>query len=389
MKDSSNIPKYDDYQDSGVEWLGAIPMGWYTERSQWLFQQRRERARKGDLQLTASQKYGMISQKKYMELEGKRVTQVQFNAEILKHVEADDFVISMRSFQGGIEYCQEKGCVSSAYVPLIPSKYVYSPFFKYLLKCQRYIEALQSTSNLVRDGQALRYENFRMVDLPIIPIKEQTTISIFLDKKTTQIDGAIAIKQKQISLLKEREQIMIQQAITKGLNPDVQMYDSGVKWLGEIPSHWKVERSQWLFKQRKERARLSDEQLTASQKHGVISQQKYMEIEGKRVTQVEFNAGILKHVEENDFVISMRSFQGGIEYCPYVGCVSSAYVPLIPGDKVYSPYFKYLLKSQRYIEALQSTSNLVRDGQALRYNNFCMLDLPIVPMDEQRELTAA
>jgi len=162
------------------------------------------------------------------------------------------------------------------------------------------------------------------------------------------------------------------------------MKDSGVDWIGEIPEHWSIERSRWMFKLRSEKARKCDEQLTASQKYGVISQQKFMEIEGRRVTQVEFNPEILKHVEANDFVISMRSFQGGIEYSPYTGCVSSAYVPLVPSGAVHSPYFKFLLKSRRYIEALQSTSNLVRDGQALRYDNFCMVDLPVVPIQEQR-----
>ncbi|GAM72596.1 type I restriction-modification system [Vibrio sp. JCM 19236] len=170
------------------------------------------------------------------------------------------------------------------------------------------------------------------------------------------------------------------------MNPDAPMKDSGLKWLDKIPSHWTTERSQWVFSQRREKAKSDDEQLTASQKYGVISQKKFMEIEGRRVTQVEFNAEILKHVESGDFVISMRSFQGGIEYCPHVGCVSSAYVPLIPTEKVHAPYFKYLLKSPRYIEALQSTSNLVRDGQALRFENFRMIDLPVVPIEEQKEI---
>ena len=236
----ASIPKYEAYTDSGVMWLDKIPSHWSVEKSQWLFKLRRERARKGDKQLTASQKYGMISQQIFMELERRRVTQVEFNAEILKHVETNDFVISMRSFQGGIEYCQEAGCVSSAYVPLIPDKYVYSPFFKYLLKSQRYIEALQSTSNLVRDGQALRYENFRMVDLPVVPIEEQTAIANFLDRKTAQIDEAVAIKEKQIVLLKERKKIIIQKAITQGLDPNAPMKDSGVDWIGQIPEHWEM-----------------------------------------------------------------------------------------------------------------------------------------------------
>jgi len=219
MEALAAMPRYEAYKDSGIKWLEKIPSHWKVERSQWLFSLRRERARKGDQQLTASQKHGMISQAEFMAIEGRRVTQVEFNPEILKHVEANDFIISMRSFQGGIEYCNVSGCVSSAYVPLIPRKYVYPNYFKYLFKSARYIEALQSTSNLVRDGQALRYENFRMVALPVVPFEEQAAIANFLDQKTAQIDDAIAIKEKQIELLKERKQIIIQKAVTQGLDP--------------------------------------------------------------------------------------------------------------------------------------------------------------------------
>ncbi len=102
--------------------------------------------------------------------------------------------------------------------------------------------------------------------------------------------------------------------------------DSGVEWLREIPTHWEVIQSRRLFAQRKERARAEDEQLTASQKHGVIFQKDYMELENQRVVQVISGSEILKHVEANDFVISMRSFQGGLEWCKFPGSVSSAYI---------------------------------------------------------------
>jgi type I restriction enzyme S subunit len=246
---------------------------------------------------------------------------------------------------------------------------------------------IESLAKGIRERSTdFRFRDFAVLSLSFPPLPEQTAIAVFLDRKTAQIDQAVAIKEKQIDLLKERKQILIQNAVTCGLNPGVPMRNSGVEWIGGIPAHWKVSCSKWLFSQRKERARKSDEQLTASQKYGVISQQVFMELEGRRVTQVVYNNEILKHVEANDFVISMRSFQGGIEFCPYTGSVSSAYVPLIPGNQIHHPYYKYLFKCQRYIEALQSTSNLVRDGQALRYENFTMVDLPVVPLNEQEEI---
>ena len=232
--------KYDAYKDSGVDWIGEIPNHWCVEKSKWLFSLRKEKALKNEVQLTASQKYGMIPQNEFMALEGRRVTQVEFNSEILKHVEKGDFVISMRSFQGGLEYSEYTGSVSSAYVALKPITGIFSLFFKYLFKSQRYIEALQSTSNLVRDGQALRYDNFCMVDLFLPPIEEQMKIANFLNQRIIDIDQAISIKEQQIALLNERKQIIIQKAVTQGLDPNVSMKDSGVEWIGQIPEHWVI-----------------------------------------------------------------------------------------------------------------------------------------------------
>ena len=207
--------KYPQYKDSGVEWLGKIPEHWQLIQSRRLFQERKGRAKKGDVQLTSSQKYGVLPQKEFMELEGRKVTQVLTGNEILKHVEPNDFVISMRSFQGGLEYCKYRGSVSSAYVGLIPIKHVDSSFFTYLFKSKPYIQALQSTSNLVRDGQALRFDNFSLVDLIIVPANEQQEIANYLDIATKKIDNFITKQLGLLELLKEKRQTVVDSAIKK------------------------------------------------------------------------------------------------------------------------------------------------------------------------------
>ncbi|MBS0345890.1 MAG: restriction endonuclease subunit S [Proteobacteria bacterium] len=236
----SRYKAYSECRDSGLQWLGDIPDHWKVIQSRRLFAQRKERARPVDEQLTASQKYGVIYQKLFMELEGQSVVQVQTGSDILKHVEQNDFVISMRSFQGGLEWCQYPGSVSSAYVGIIPVKHVVPEFFRYLFKAESYIQALQSTSNLVRDGQALRFENFSQVHLPQIPESEQKAIAAFLDHETAKIDALIEKQQRLIELLKEKRQAVISHAVTKGLNPNAPMKDSGVEWLGEVPAHWEI-----------------------------------------------------------------------------------------------------------------------------------------------------
>lgn len=243
-----SFPSYPRYKDSGVKWLGEVPEHWGVGQSRRLFAQRNERGREGDLQLTASQEHGVIYQEDFIRLEGRRVVEVIKGADILKHVEPNDFVISMRSFQGGIEWCNLRGCISSAYVMLIPCERIHGPFFAYALKSRSYIQALQTTSNLVRDGQALRYENFTKVDLPLVPMDEQTAIAEFLDRETAKIDGLVAEQQRLMELLKEKRQAIISQAVTQGLNPKARMKPSGIEWLGDVPAHWEIRKLSQLFR---------------------------------------------------------------------------------------------------------------------------------------------
>ena len=216
---------------------------------------------------------------------------------------------------------------------------------------------------------------------------EQLRIASFLDIKCKQINGAISDVQSEIDTIEEYRNSIISEAVTHGLDSSVPMKESGAQWNPMIPAHWQTTNPKALFYLRNQRALPGERQLTSSQKHGIMYQDEFMELEGQQVVTVEKDFSILKHVEPNDFVISMRSFQGGLEYSEVSGCISSAYVMLIPNaDKVYPPFWKWFFKSSKYINAIQSTTNLVRDGQAMRYANFVMVPLFIIPMDEQQRI---
>lgn len=387
MLNIAELPKYESYKQSGPDWLGEIPADWKVRRLKFLFKEINERSESGREALLSVSQYTGVTPKSERLADGDLITNAE-SLEGYKIVRKDDLVSNiMLAWNGSLGFSSYDGIVSPAYSIYRLQGENSHGYFHYLLRTEIYKAEYKRKSTGVIESRLRLYSDDFYDVWGLVPSEdEQKLIAKFLDKKTTQIDEAIAIKEQQIALLKERKKIIIQKAVTQGLDPTVPMKDSGVDWIGEIPAHWEVENSRWIFKQRKMRARKTDEQLTASQKYGVVPQKEFMETEGRRVTQVEFNAEILKHVEKNDFVISMRSFQGGIEYCPYTGCVSSAYVPLIPGPMVNPEFFKYLLKSPRYIEALQSTSNLVRDGQALRYENFCMVPLPVVSVGEQAKI---
>ena len=239
--------EYPSYKNSGVEWLGDVPDHWSVIPSKFYFIERKEKAENTDKQLTASQKHGIIFQEDFMAENG-RVMVVMKNPEILKKVRPNDFVISMRSFQGGLELSYLEGSISSAYVMLKPNLNVVDiEYFKYLFKTPRYIQSLQSTSNLIRDGQALRFNNFSQVKLILPPKSDQQNIVSFLDTETARIDNLIAKQEKLIELLEEQRKSIISHAVTKGLNPNAPMKDSGVEWLGEVPEHWTVLKNRHIF----------------------------------------------------------------------------------------------------------------------------------------------
>lgn len=232
-------------------------------------------------------------------------------------------------------------------------------------------------------------EMFNSIYTPIPPIEEQKKIGSYLDKLCKKVDALIANQEAQIEKLKAYKQSLITEVVTKGIDPNVPMKDSGVEWVKTIPNNWDMVYPKALFAQRKDRALPTDEQLTASQQYGIMNQQEYMRVTGSRVVVVEKDFSILKHVSKGDFVISMRSFQGGLEYSEVEGCISSAYVMLKPNsEKVFPKYYRWLLKSSLYINSLQSTSDLIRDGQAMRFANFIKIWLPCPPFEEQQQIAS-
>jgi type I restriction enzyme S subunit len=175
-----------------------------------------------------------------MEMNDAKVMLALKGTSSFRHVGENDFVISLRSFEGGIEHSSYVGCVSPAYTVLQAEKAVVPAYFKYLLKSGPYIAALQASTDSLRDGKSISFEQFGAIALPYPAGDEQAAIAAFLDHETAKIDALIEKQQRLIELLKEKRQAVISHAVTKGLNPNAPMKDSGVEWLGEVPAHWEV-----------------------------------------------------------------------------------------------------------------------------------------------------
>ena len=236
----------------------------------------------------------------------------------------------------------------------------------------------------------------RLLDLPVPvpPVFEQSAIVRFLDYTDRRIQRYIRAKRKLISLLEEQKQALIHEAVTgridvRSWRPYPAYKESGVAWLGKVPAHWDIWRSKRAFRPRTERARPGDTQLSATQAYGVIAQADYEEKIGRKITRILRHLDQRRHVEIDDFVISMRSFQGGLERAWTSGCIRSSYIVLHAATELIVGYFGYLFKSVGYIGALQSTASFIRDGQDLNFENFCRVDVLVPPIDEQQHIAQA
>ena len=295
-------------------------------------------------------------------------------------------VFSKRAPIGTVAITADRLCTNQGCLGLVEkSGRVLNKFYFYVISIYGDVFNLFGSGTTFKEISANTFANIK---LPTPPIQEQKRIVDFLNAKCAEINSLTADIQTQIDTLEQYKRSVITGAVTKGLNPDVEMKDSGTPWCPLIPIHWKYVNPKALFTQRLDRAYPGDKQLTASQEYGVIYQDEYMELTGTKIVTVMKDFSILKHVEPNDFVISMRSFQGGLEYSERRGSISSAYVMLIPNNEyVYPPFYRWFFKSSKYINAIQSTSNLVRDGQAMRYANFAQVPLFIIPLDEQKQIS--
>ncbi len=229
-------------------------------------------------------------------------------------------------------------------------------------------------------------DTLKNIILPYFNLDTQNSIADFLEKKCEQLNSTVNEIHHQIETLEQYKRSVITEVVTKGLDPDVEMRDSGYSWCPFIPKHWHKIPSKYLFRNSDIRKYPDDVQLTASQKYGIISQIEYMERENAKIVLANQGIDNWKHVEPNDFIISLRSFQGGLELSEVRGCITWHYIVLKATKPIIHRYYKWLFKSFTYIKALQGTCNFIRDGQDLRYSNFVQVPIFQPPLEEQQQI---
>lgn len=233
-----------EYKDSGIEWIGQIPKTWKTERLKGLFTERNERDCKGKTLLSVSQYFG-IRPKSETDLADSHIAE---SYDDYKVVNQGDFVMNiMLAWNGSYAVSDYDGMVSPAYCVFKFRKDCCKKYFHYLLRTDGYPSAFKTMSRGVIDSRLRLYpEQFYTFPVIIPSVDEQYRIADYLDKKCGEIDGLITLQEQMIQKLTEYKQSVITEAVTKGLDPNAQLVPSGIDWIGDIPTGWKMKRLKFL-----------------------------------------------------------------------------------------------------------------------------------------------
>ncbi|MDV2079389.1 restriction endonuclease subunit S [Marinobacter xestospongiae] len=394
MLSAYELPRYDDYKESGVEWLGRVPIEWEVARL------------KFSSRINPPPRIGgedLLNDACFLPMEvvhssGKVEYGIRKPIKELKQ----GFTAFQRKdvIMAKITPCFENG--KGACLDSMPTKYGFGSTEFHVLRASsgfnpKYIYYLTKTDLFMSLGESLMtgsagqkrvqtefVANFSFA-FPVLDVQDE--IVRFLDKKTTQIDEAIAIKEQQIALLKERKQIIIQKAVTQGLDPTVPMKDSGVDWIGAIPAHWEVKRLKYVLEERSERSVTGEEPLfMVSQVHGLVVRADFHDKAEVAASNIDN-----KIVYENDLVFNKLKAHLGVFFkssIDFKGSVSPDYAVYTCKNYIKdAKYLEFLFRHPLYIEQFIIRATGVVEGLIRLYTSDLFdIPVPVAPVEEQRAI---
>jgi type I restriction enzyme S subunit len=237
----TTFPKYDRYKDSGVEWLGEVPEHWEVRRVKSIFRMVMEPAPKDNSEeLLSIYTHIGVEPRKDLEEKGNKAS----TTDGYWRVKVGDMIVNkLLAWMGAIGLSKYEGVTSPAYDILRPSVPAAGWYYHYLFRTKSCTSELKRHSRGIMDMRLrLYFDKFGDVLVPYPPLDEQDRIVAFLDQKTAEIDALIAKKQRQIELLDEQKAILINRAVTRGLDPNARLKPSGIEWIGEVPEGWGIAR---------------------------------------------------------------------------------------------------------------------------------------------------
>jgi len=372
------MKRYSEYKDSGVKWIGEIPEHWKIMRLRAYLSMYSEKNHPDKQLLSVTRESGVIVRNTESKEENHNYIPDDLSG--YKLVRIGDFAINkMKSWQGSYGVSNFEGIVSPAYY-VCKLKFPYKDFFSNAIRCKAYIPFFTQYSKGIRVDQ-WDLSPIALKNIPFFepPLPEQQAIVTYLDTKVAKIDEYISIAEKKISALEELKQTIIAEAVTRGIHKDVPMKDSGVKWIGMIPEHWKVHKIRSHFKERRVKVSDKDFQALSVAKIGIVPQ-----LEDACKTD---NGDNRKQVLKGDFVVNSRSDRkGSCGISPLDGSVSLINIVLRPFN-ILQEYVHYLFRSHNYIEEFyRNGRGIVADLWTTRYSEMRNIQIPVPPLSEQQEI---
>ena len=361
-----SFARYPAYKDSGVEWLGEVPAHWEVFALKWLVGLRSGEAITAD-SINEDGDYPVFGG-----------NGLRGYTDTFTHDGRFALIGRQGALCGNVNYASGKFWASEHAVVATPRMPLETRWLGELL---RVMNLGQHSVAAAQPGLAV--EIIGSLRIPIPPAAEQTAIATFLDLETAKIDALVAEQERLIELLKEKRQAVISHAVTKGLDPSVPMKDSGVEWLGEVPTHWNVGRLASLFVARAEAGSGDLPVLSVSIHHGVSDAELDEGVLERKVTRSE-DRSKYKRVHPDDLVYNMmRAWQGAFGAVTVDGQVSPAYVVAQPTSSLPTKFVEHLLRTPAAIEEMRRYSKGVTDFRLrLYWEEWKQIPIAIPPKTE-------
>lgn len=355
------MKKYQLYKSSGEEWIGEIPSSWEVKRVGQLFVQRSETVSDSDFVPLSVSKNGIVPQ-----MDGVSKTE---NNDSRKLVKKGDFVINSRSDRKGSSgFSTLDGSVSVINIVLKP-KNIYPKFSHYLFRSYLFVEEFfRNGKGIVMDLWSTRFSEMKYINIPYPPLSEQHQIVQFLDKKNELIDKLISTTKTRIEILKEGI-ISFYEFKKEGFD----YYEKDTFWFQKKPKSWEVIKFKDLFEVISEKNHPKERLVTVHQIKGVI----YRDEQENNVMNPIGDLSSYKLIQPGDFVISLRSSEGGFEYSEIKGLVSPIYTVLRPKYPIDFIFYKFLFKSKNFIIELNRYITGIRDGKSIYFDDIKNIPIPV------------
>ncbi len=379
------MKKYNAYKDSGVKWIGEIPSHWGLRRAKYMFNKEKREVRDIDDVVTCFRD-GEVTLRKNRRTTGftESFTEIGYQG-----VRKGDLVIhQMDAFAGSIGVSDSDGKCTSVYHCCTPKGSYDAHYYAHLVRLMAKRGYIQSLYRGIRERSSdFKFPVFGNQFLAIPPLHEQQAIVDYLKDKTLKIEQYVSARERERELLDSLKQSEIANVVTKGLDPNVKMKDSGIPWIGEIPEHWEVKRWGNAFKENKD-INSNLENTTAFQfNYGSLVRKKreYKEEEDAE-TYAKYTILKPKDIVINGLNLNYDFVSQRVAISDDNGIITSAYISMHPRDNVEAQYFCYLFKTMDAMKLFHGMGTGIR--LTLSFAELKKQYIPIPPLSEQQAIVA-